>query len=397
MAVREIKSHIFSVGAIDWDKRLFDELIPLPDGTSYNSYLIHGNEKTALIDAVDPTKRHELIENLKKLDIKKIDYLISNHAEQDHSGSIPQVLQLYPDAKVVTNQKCKDMLIDLLLIPEDKFLTINDRETISLGDKTLEFILAPWVHWPETMFTYLKEDKILFTCDFLGSHLATSELFVTDAAKVYEAAKRYYAEIMMPFRTSIKKHLEVIKGIEVEIAAPSHGPVYQKPEFILNAYKDWVSDEVKNEVLIPYISMHGSTKKLVDYLISALIERDISVKPFNLIKTDIGQLAIDLVDAATIIIASPTVLAGPHPSIVYATHLVNILRPKLRFVSVIGSYGWGGRLLEQIKGLLTNLKVEMIEPVIIKGYPKEGDFKSLDRLADDILQKHIEYNIVKKG
>lgn len=397
MAVREIKSHIFSVGAIDWDKRLFDELIPLPDGTSYNSYLIHGNEKTALIDTVDPTKRHELIENLKKLDIKKIDYLISNHAEQDHSASIPQVLQLYPDAKVVTNQKCKDMLIDLLLIPEDKFLTINDRETISLGDKTLEFILAPWVHWPETMFTYLKEDKILFTCDFLGSHLATSELFVTDAAKVYEAAKRYYAEIMMPFRTSIKKHLGVIKGIEVEIAAPSHGPVYQKPEFILNAYKDWVSDEVKNEVLIPYISMHGSTKKLVDYLISALIERDILVKPFNLTKTDIGQLAIALVDAATIIIASPTVLACPHPSIVYTTHLVNILRPKLRFVSVIGSYGWGLRLLEQIKGLLTNLKVEMIEPVIIKGYPKESDFKSLDRLADDILQKHREYNIVKKG
>jgi flavorubredoxin len=390
MAVREIKQNIYAVGSIDWDRRLFDELIPLPDGTSYNSYLIKGSEKIALIDAVDPTKRHELIANLEQLNINKIDYVISNHAEQDHSGSIPQILELYPDAKVVTNQKCKGMLMDLLLIPEDKFLTINDRETISLGNKTLEFILAPWVHWPETMFTYLKEDKILFTCDFLGSHLATSDLFVTDEARVYEAAKRYYAEIMMPFRTSIKKHLEVIKGMEVEIAAPSHGPVYQRPEFILSAYREWVSDEVKNEVIVPYISMHGSTEKLVNYFITALMKRDISVKPFNLTRTDIGHLAMALVDAATIVIASPTVLVGPHPHVVHAIYLVNILRPKLRFASVIGSYGWGGRMLEQIKGMMTNLKVEFIEPLIVKGYPREEDFKSLDKLADEILKKHKE-------
>ena len=390
MAVREIKQNIYAVGSIDWDRRLFDELIPLPDGTSYNSYLIKGSEKIALIDAVDPTKRHELMANLEQLNINKIDYVISNHAEQDHSGSIPQILELYPDAMVVTNQKCKGMLMDLLLIPEDKFLTINDRETISLGNKTLEFILAPWVHWPETMFTYLKEDRILFTCDFLGSHLATSDLFVTDEARVYEAAKRYYAEIMMPFRTSIKRHLEVIKGMEVEIAAPSHGPVYQRPEFILSAYREWVSDEVKNEVIVPYISMHGSTEKLVNYFITALMKRDISVKPFNLTRTDIGHLAMALVDAATIVIASPTVLVGPHPLVVYAVYLVNALRPKLRFASVIGSYGWGGRMLEQIKGMTTNLKVEFIEPLIVKGYPREEDFKSLDKLADEILKKHKE-------
>jgi flavorubredoxin len=397
MAVREIKQNIYAVGSIDWDRRLFDELIPLPDGTSYNSYLIKGSEKIALIDAVDPTKRHDLMANLEQLNINKIDYVISNHAEQDHSGSIPQILELYPDAKVVTNQKCKGMLMDLLLIPEDKFLTINDRETISLGNKTLEFILAPWVHWPETMFTYLKEDKILFTCDFLGSHLATSDLFVTDEARVYEAAKRYYAEIMMPFRTSIKKHLEVIKGMEVEIAAPSHGPVYQRPEFILSAYREWVSDEVKNEVIVPYISMHGSTEKLVNYFITALMKRDISVKPFNLTRTDIGHLAMALVDAATIVIASPTVLVGPHPHVVHAIYLVNILRPKLRFASVIGSYGWGGRMLEQIKGMMTNLKVEFIEPLIVKGYPREEDFKSLDKLADEILKKHKDHNIITKN
>jgi flavorubredoxin len=198
---------------------------------------------------------------------------------------------------------------------------------------------------------------------------------------------------MMPFRTSIKKHLEVIKGIGVGVIAPSHGPCYKKPEFILNAYREWVSDEVKNEVLIPYISMHGSTRKMVDHLVDALIERNITVKPFNLTKTDIGELAIALVDAATIIVASPTILVGPHPNVIYASFLVNALRPKLKFASVIGSYGWGGRMLEQIKGMLTNIKVEVIEPVIVKGYPKEEDLKALDMLADNIYKKHKEQGI----
>jgi flavorubredoxin len=397
MFAREIKPAVYAVGAIDWFRRLFDELIPLPDGTSYNSYLIKGSEKVALIDTVDPTKEYELMDNLKKLNIDNIDYVVANHAEQDHSGSLPNILEFYPKAKVLTNPKCKDMLMDLLLIPEDKFITINDRETVSLGNKTLEFILAPWVHWPETMFTYLKEDKILFTCDFLGSHLATSDLFVVDEAKVYESAKRYYAEIMMPFRTSIKKHLEVLKGMEIEMTAPSHGPVYPRPEFILNAYREWISDEAKNEVIIPFISMHGSTRKMIDHFVNALIGRNITVKLFNLTKTDIGELAIALVDAATIVIASPTVLVGPHPQVVYATYLVNALRPKLKFASVIGSYEWGSRMLEQIKGMLTNLKVEILEPVIVKGYPKEEDLKSVERLADEILQKHKDHNIITKG
>ncbi|MEW6067125.1 MAG: FprA family A-type flavoprotein [Nitrospirota bacterium] len=396
MSVRKIVEGVFLVGAIDWDRRLFDELIPLPDGTSYNSYLIEGSEKTALIDTVDPTKSHELLKNLEQLRTARIDYVISNHAEQDHSGTIPKILELYQDAKVVTNLKCKEILKDLLLIPEDKFMPINDRDTITLGNKTLEFILAPWVHWPETMFTYLKEDKILFSCDFLGSHLATGGLFVTDEAQaqVYESAKRYYAEIMMPFRTIIKKHLEVIKDLAIEIIAPSHGPLYQNPRFIMDLYKEWISDEVKNEVVIPYISMHGSTRKMVDYFVNALIKRGITVKPFNLTKTDIGELAISIVDAATIIVASPAVIGGPHPNVIYAAYLVNALRPKLKIASIIGSYGWGSRMVEHIKGMLTNLKVEFLDPVIVKGYPNDRDFQLLDKLSDEILQKHKEHGAV---
>ncbi len=391
---KQLKPNIYSVGAIDWDRRLFDELIPLPDGTSYNAYLVKGREKTALIDTVDPTMTEVLTKNLKLLGIEDIDYIIANHAEQDHSGSLPQILDMYPNARAVCTQKCKVMLMDSLLIPEDKFITVDDGETISLGDRTLEFIHAPWVHWPETMFTYLREEKVLFTCDFLGSHLATSDLFVTDEATVYEAAKRYYAEIMMPFRIIIKKNLEKIKNLEIEIIAPSHGPAYDKPDFILEAYREWVSDEVKNEVVVPYISMHDSTKKMINYFVEALIERGITVKQFNLAQTDIGKLAMSLVDAATVVIGSPTVLVGPHPNVVYAAYLANALRPKLKFASIIGSYGWGGKMVEQIAGMIPNLKVEILDPVVVKGSPKEEDFKALDRLADEILNKHKEHKIV---
>jgi flavorubredoxin len=385
--IREIEKNIFAVGTIDWDRRLFDELIPLPDGTTYNSYLIKGSEKTALIDAVDPTKEKELLENLDEAGINKIDYIIANHAEQDHSGGIPVLLKKFPEAKILTNQKCKDMLMDLLLIPPEKFLTVNDGEKISLGDKTLEFIIAPWVHWPETMLTYLVEDKILFPCDLFGSHLASSELYAVDEPKVYNCAKRYYAEIMMPFRNHIKKHLEKLSSYDIEIIAPSHGPIYNKPEFILNAYKDWISDDAKPEVILPFVSMHDSTKKMVEHLISALIKRNIKVIPFNMTRTDIGELAMALVDASTMVIASPTVLGGPHPQVLYAVYLTNLLRPKLKYVSVIGSYGWGGKMLEIIKEMTGNLKIELIDPVIIKGYPKEDDFKMLDKLADNILLK----------
>jgi len=393
MKPRKLRANIYWVGAVDWDRRLFDELIPLPDGTSYNAYLIKGTEKTALIDTVDPTMASVLADNLTQMDVKNIDYVIANHAEQDHSGALPQILRLYPDAMVVATAKCKNLLMDLLLVPESRIITVEDGKTLSLGDKTLEFIHAPWVHWPETMITYLREDKIIFTCDFFGSHLATSDLYVTDEATIYEAAKRYYAEIMMPFRMVIQKNLEKIKDLQIDVIAPSHGPLYDKPSFILEAYKDWVYAQPKNIVVLPYVSMHGSTKKMVEYFVTSLVERGITVKQFNLAKTDIGKLAMALVDAATIVVGSPTVLVGPHPNVVYAVYLTNALRPKLKFASIIGSYGWGGKMVEQITRMLSNLKVELLEPVVIKGFPNEQDFGALDRLADKILNKHKEHNL----
>ncbi len=388
MKPRKIKDKIYWMGSVDWDRRLFDTLVPLPDGTSYNAYLIEGSEKTALLDTVDPPMAHELLSQLEG--IPKLDYVISQHAEQDHSGTIPRVLEKFPDAKLITSSKAKGMLMDLLQVPEKSFITVEDGETLSLGDKTLKFIYTPWVHWPETMSTYLEEDKILFSCDFFGSHIATTDLFVTDEGRVLEAAKRYFAEIMMPFRSVIQKDLEKLASYEIEMIAPSHGQIYPRASLIIDAYKDWVLGALRNKVVLPYVTMHESTRQMVDYLVSSLAEKGDGVEQVSLAVTDIGKLAMALVDAATIVVGTPTILAGPHPYAAYAAFLANALRPKTKFLSIIGSYGWGGKTVEVLAGMIPNLKVEVIEPVLSKGLPSEADFKALENLAETIAMKHKE-------
>ncbi|HOV82911.1 MAG TPA: FprA family A-type flavoprotein [Methanothrix sp.] len=387
---REIRPGLFSVGAIDWDRRLFDALIPLPDGTSYNSYLVRGGEKTALIDAVDATKAAGLIENLRSLGVERIDFVVAQHAEQDHSGGLPELLQAYPEAKVLGSARCLELLREFGLAAADRMREVKDGEMLELGGKSLQFISAPWVHWPDTILTYLPEQRILFSCDFLGSHLATSNLFAEDEAAVYASAKRYYAEIMMPFRQHIRRHLERIGGMQVDVIAPSHGPVHGRPQFILDAYREWSSDAVKDLVVLPYVSMHGSTRVMVDYLADALIARGVQVRRFDLTAFDTGHLAEALVDAATVVIGTPTILGGAHPLALYAAVLANALRPKARYATIIGSFGWGGKMLEQITEALPNLKLQLLDPVVARGLPKEEDYKALDRLADEIAALHAK-------
>ncbi|NLX50315.1 MAG: FprA family A-type flavoprotein [Methanospirillum sp.] len=388
MSARSVAPGVLSVGAIDWDRRLFDDLIPLPDGTSYNVFLVQGSEKVALIDSVDSGTEMSLMTNLVKAGAERIDYIVVNHAEQDHTGTLPLLLEMYPEASVVTNKTCKDLLMLFHGIPEERITVVGDRETLSLGDRTLEFLITPWVHWPDTMLTYLREERVLFSCDFLGSHLATSDLFVRDTEEWRRAAKRYYAEIMMPFRNSIKGYLEKVRGLAPRMICPSHGPLHDDPELVLSAYDGWVSDEVKNEVVIAYASMHGSTRAMVEHLVDALIERGVRVRQIHVPSTELGELAMALVDPATIVIAAPTVLFGPHPAVVTAAYLTNALKPKARFATVMTSYGWGGRSVEILKGMLGQLKVEFLDPVQVKGYPTAETMESIRVLADTIRDRH---------
>lgn len=393
--IKEIVSGMYSVGSNHRDRKVFDELIPLPDGTTYNSYLIKGEKYNVLIDTVDPIKSEELIYNLKKINLP-IHYIVSLHAEQDHSGSIPDILKNFPESKVITNEKCKSFLMDLLFVPEDRFYVVKDKERFDIGKRILEFIFTPWVHWPETMVTYLWEEKILFSCDFFGSHYGTDDITIDIKEGIFEPAKRYYAEIMIPFRSVIKNNLSKLKEYDIKMICPSHGPIHKEPKLILDAYEDWISDNVKNKVIIPYVSMHGSVKNIVDYLSKRLDEKGIAVNEINLGDGDIGELAIEMVDAATIILGTPTMLVNIHPLAAYAVYLLNALKPKTKFFSMVSSYGWGGKAVEFVKSQITNLKCEIIEPVFIKGNLKEQDKSSLDNLAEKVFEAHKSLGLMER-
>ena len=255
MKFREIKNNVFYCGLNDRERKIFDELIPLEQGTSYNSYLVKGSEKIALIDTMYPPKSEEYLKNLDENNITKIDYIIANHGEQDHTGTLPELIKKYPEAIIVTNQFCKNNIMEMLLIPEGRIQVIKNNEEISLGDKTLRFLMAPGVHWPDTMFTYIVEDNLLCTCDFLGAHYTFEDIFADDSKELEHSAKRYYAEIMMPFRKMCQKYTQQVKDLKPDMILPSHGPIYKNPEFILDLYEDWSSDETKNLVVFSYVSM----------------------------------------------------------------------------------------------------------------------------------------------
>lgn len=393
MNSRTISKRVSLLGVIDWDRTLFDSLIPLPQGTTYNSYLIKGSEKTVLIDTVEPEKSYILMNQLSQ--VEKLDYIVSLHAEQDHSGTIPRVLEKYPNAIVLTSNKEKPMLLDLM--PEldtNRINIVEDGATLSLGDLTLEFIYTPWVHWPETMSAYLIEEKKLFTCDFFGAHLATSKMYADEDPLVLDSNKLYFSQIMQPLRKFISKNLIKVKAHDIQMILPSHGPIYNVPSYILDAYEQWVNGPTKNEVVIPYVSMHNSTLRMVEHLMAALGDRGIVVQPYNLESADVGEIAKSLVDASTIILASPTLLGNPHPLLANAVAVVELLKPKAPFIGYIGSYGWGDTVTKKIETMAAPLRKEILPFVNIKGFPTEVAHEKLDELAEIIAVKHKEIGVM---
>ena len=396
MKFKEIKNSVYYCGLNDCERKIFDELIPLEHGTTYNSYLVKGSEKIALIDTMYPKKTNLYLKNLDENNITKIDYIIANHGEQDHSGSIPALLEKYPEAVVVTNAVCKNNIIEMLHVDESKIRVVKNDDELSLGDKTLRFMIAPGVHWPDTMFTYLVEDNLLCTCDFLGAHYTfkEDEIFAPDSKELEHSAKRYYAEIMMPFRGVCKKYTQQVKDLNPDMILPSHGPIYKNPKFILDLYADWTADEGKNLVLLPYVSMYGSTEEMVDYLVEKLNAKGIKTEKFDIVTGDLGDLAMGLVDASAIILGSSMVLASPHPMAANVAYLANLLRPKAKIASFVGSYGWGGNLFGKLGEMLSGLKLDVIEPLLVKGKPDSNDFKKLDEMVEIIYTKFSSYHLV---
>ncbi|MFA5688913.1 MAG: FprA family A-type flavoprotein [Kiritimatiellales bacterium] len=386
MAKIAIKNDIFWVGAKDPERRFFDGLLPLPHGTTYNSYLIQGSEKTALLDTVEPALLDQLLANLEG--VNKIDYIVSHHAEEDHSGSIPQMLERFPEATLLCMQRNKEMLLDLLPIPEERIRVVEDGAEISLGNKTIRFLFTPWTHWPETGMTYIPEDKILFPCDFFGSHHCFDEIFAEEKPEVYLGAQQYYVQIMMLYSKITAKYLDRLKALDIEMICPSHGSVYDRPQIIFDLYEKWMRGEPENLALIAYISTHDNTEVMAEYLNTALEKRGVRTVLKNLVGLPLHELAGLLTDPATIVLGSSVIMASLHPLAVYTAFLLDRLKPKAKFAAVIGSYGWSPNPLKNAGDLLASWKPEIVGAVIAKGHPGEETMKELDALADAIAARH---------
>ncbi len=389
---RKLAEGVYWLGAVDWNRTLFDALIPLPEGTSYNAYLVQG-EKVALIDTVDESRAAALKMQLQ--DVPVIDYVIAQHAEQDHSGMLPWVLAHYPKAELLCSAKAEGMLQSLLGLDPARIRTVADGETLDLGGKTLEFAYTPWVHWPETMVTFLREERLLFSCDFFGSHLATHVLTASEDSRWEAAARLYFAQIMMPYASAIRKNLEKVRALDPATIAPSHGPVHDHPRKVLDYYDKWTSGDVTNRVIIPYVSMHGSTAELVERLEYELTLRGVGAQLFDLSSLRIDQLAGAVVNAATLILASPAVWNGIHPMASFAVELVNGLKPPFRWIGLVGSCGWAPKALSAAEEQFPGLRGATLLPgVAVKGRMTPQTAEEIAQLAETVAGHHREAGLI---
>lgn len=384
---------VFEVGSAHDDRHLFDSLMPTTFGTTYNAYVVVGKTATALIDTVDPEKTGVLMRNLAESGTTRVDYVVCLHTEQDHSGSIRAVLERWPDAVLVAAAKVAEFMETHVHIPKARFRIVAEGDVLDLGDRTLRFFPVPFAHWPDNTMAWLEEERILFSNDLFGSHYSTGRIFATVGHDQIQAAKDYYSEIFMPFVTHVRKYLAKSRALSPAMVAPSHGPVWWKPETIFDLYEDWLSDKVKPVVVIPFVTMHGSTAVLVERLASRLAERgvsavcrDIASEPANLM-LETGHMVSDLVDAAALVIASPSVLGDAHPAAVFAAFLASAMKPKVRFFGLIGSFGWGTRIAETMASHTVGLKAERLEPFLVKGLPTDEDLKRLDAYAANLADK----------
>ncbi len=382
----EIARGIYWVGVEDFNRRLFDSLIPLPYGTSYNAYLVKGQDKTALIDTVEGKFVDELVCKVNAVqDLASVDYLVTNHAEPDHAGSIGDVMRKMPRARLVLTTKAVKYIRKVHHVEESRMMVVKEGDSIDLGGKTLRFIEAPWVHWPETMFTFVPEDRVLFSCDFFGTHIASDLLYDDEVGDiVLPMAKKYYAEIMMPLLPMADKALEKAKVCRPVVIAPSHGPVHRHPDRVMTAYEKWIKGPLEKKAVIIYVSMFGSTEKLAQTIRATLSAEGVNAVPHNLLVADASEIASDLVDASAIVVGVPTMLGNPHPAAASALTLLKYLRPRAKCGAIVSSYGWSGGAVNIIRSQMDGLGINCVGTLEINGPPDEAEIAQAVELGKTI-------------
>ncbi|MFW6124409.1 MAG: FprA family A-type flavoprotein [Acidobacteriota bacterium] len=379
MERNKIKEGIYWVGGIDWDLRNFHGYLT-QRGTTYNAYLIL-DEKVVLVDTVKHYLFEEMLERIKKIiDPKKIDYILSNHVEMDHSGSIPKILEHTPNATVITSVQGEKGLRRHYK-KDWKFHVVQSGDSLSIGKRTLSFVTTPMVHWPDNMVTYLPEEKILFSNDAFGQHIASSERYDYELGWeiVEEEAAKYYGNIVMPYGDQVKNALKVVSELDIEMICPSHGLIWKSfiPE-ITQQYQKWANYESDKKALIVYDSMWGSTKKMAQSLEKGLHESGIEVKMRNLKRNHISDVVTDVLRSGLVLIGSPTLNNGMLPSIGEFLTYLKGLRPRKRIGFSFGSFGWGGQAAGEIEKVLKELKWDIpFEPIKIKYIPDREELDSV--------------------
>jgi len=384
---------VYWVGVVDWDVRTFHGLTySTHRGTTYNCYLIV-DEKTALIDTVHRPFVDELMEKIREVvDPSKIDYVVANHVETDHSGSISEILKLAPQAKVVGTSRCKEGLQKHYFGDWD-FQVVKTDDELNLGKRSLRFIEAPMLHWPDSMFTYIERDALLLPNDAFGQHLATSKRFddeVDDDMLMYEAAK-YYANILWPFSPLVIRKIEEVQklGLNIRMIAPSHGVIWRSnPGKIVEAYLRWAKGEARERILVVYDTMWGSTQKMARAIVEGITSEGVETELYRIPFSDRGDILKELLDAKGILIGSSTINNGILPTIApFLEELVG-LRPRNKVAAAFGSYGWGGGATRTIEENLKKAGMTVAAPSLtVKWVPDEDELKKCFELGREFARK----------
>ncbi len=372
----QVKDNIYWVGGIDWDLRDFHGYIT-QRGTTYNSYLVM-DEKITLIDTVKHYLFDEMMARISQVvDPAKIDYIISNHVEMDHSGGLPELMKVAKNAELFTSPNGEKGL--KAHYKEDwNFTVVKSGDSINLGKRSVHFLQTPMVHWPDNMVSYMPEEKILFSNDAFGQHIASGERFDDQLPLdiIIEEAQKYYANIVLPYGAQVQKALEAASKLEIETICPSHGVIWRSEiPAILKEYVKWAGNETRETAVIIYDTMWNSTKQIAYAVQSAFENKGIKTQMRSLKSTHISDIMTDVITAKYICVGSPTLNNGILPSVSAFLTYMKGLSPKNRTGLAFGSYGWSGESVGIVEEILKSCKFDMLDNIRIKYVPDEEDLQ----------------------
>jgi len=376
----EIKPNVHWVGAIDWNIRDFHGY-STNKGSTYNAFLVK-DEKIALFDIVKKPFVSELLHNIHAVvDPGKIDYLIVNHVEMDHSGALPEIVERVKPSKIICSEMGKKALLEHYHRSDWPYQTVKSGETLSLGNKTVQFLETRMVHWPDSMFSYLAEDRLLISSDGFGQHWATSERFddQVDRPELFAHAAKYYANILLLYSPLVQKLLGNVQkmGLKIDMIAPDHRLLWRSHVGeIIQAYDEWSRQTFKNKAVVIYDTMWHSTESMAKSIARGLMQEGVIVKLFNLRFSHRSDILTEVLDARALIMGSATLNNGMLPSMADILCYMKGLKPLNKIGFAFGSYGWSGEAAKSIQETMEEMKVEIVEPCLrVKFVPTHDDLK----------------------